>query len=227
MKCIALKCLVGLHLRPSCPTCLLTRHVFQADAINRAHRDAQLAACAVRLNHGVHHLGAAKNSIGRAHRQAQRAANTPGFVNHRHAARAFPAVGGVQAQGGLAGYSCQPGNALSAAGWALVDGRRTFGNRLGIRAAIGVAAAGALGLRQCRMDAASQQLNVRVGHPAIVSAYLLRAALTGARLAAGFATAFTAGFTAAFTAGLTTRLMAGFVVLAIATFLGADCARID
>ena len=142
---------------------------------------------------------------------------------YRHATRDLQAVGWVQWQGGVASDSCQPGNAFSAAGWALVNFCLALGNRLGIGRAVRVAAALALGLRQGSMKPlgeAGKIGSVGVGHPAIVSAYLLRATLTGTRLAAGLA--------AAFTDGLATRLMAaltaGFVV---ATFLGAACARFN
>ena len=215
MKYVAFKCLVSLHLRPGCPAGLLAGHVLQADAIDWADRYAQLAAGAVRVDHRVHHFVAAKNRVGWAHRQAQRAANAPSLVNHGHTTRTFQAVGGVQAQGGLARDGSQPGNAFRAARRALVDGRALLGNRLGVGQAVRVAAARALRLRQCSVDAAGQagELgSVRVCHPAIVLLYLLRAALTGARLATVLAT------------GLASGLATG---LTSANFLGAACARFD
>ena len=102
MKFIALKCFFCIFLPPSIPARLFPGHVLQADAIHRADRNAQLAARAVLLDHGVHHLVAAQNRIGGADRQAQRAAYAPGLVNYSDAAWRFQAVGGIQGHSRLA-----------------------------------------------------------------------------------------------------------------------------
>ncbi len=103
MEFVALQSGVCIALRPSRPAGALAGHVFKTDAIDRAHCNAQLAPGAVRLNDCVHHLVAAKNGIGRASGQTQRAANAPGLVNHGNAARRFHAVVRVQGQGSLPG----------------------------------------------------------------------------------------------------------------------------
>ena len=54
--------------------------------------------------------------------------------------------------GGPAGQLGQALNAFLPAGWALVDGRLSAGDGLRVGRAIGVAAAGALRLRQQRVD---------------------------------------------------------------------------
>ena len=92
MKYVAFKRLISLRLRPRLPTGQFTRHVFQADAIDRAHRNAELAAGAVGLDDSVHHLVAAQYCIGGANRQEKCAAYAPGFINYGYAARGFQAV---------------------------------------------------------------------------------------------------------------------------------------
>ena len=62
----------------------------------------------------------------------------------------------AQGQRGLAGDGGQPRHALLAAGRALVDRCLALGNGLGIVAAVGVAAARALGLRQGGIDGANE-----------------------------------------------------------------------
>ena len=172
MKYVAFKRLIGLRLRPCLPTSSFARHVFQADAIDRTHRNAQLAAGAVGLDDGVHHLVAAQYCVGGANRQAQCAAYAPGFVNNGHAARRFKTVGRVQGQVKLACDGCQSGHALSAARRALVDRSFALSNRVGVRSTIGVAAARALGLRQRCVDASSKVCRVGLVHPRIVRALL-------------------------------------------------------
>lgn len=153
MKFIAITCHIGFLLRPRIPTGSFACHIFKADTVHRAHRNAQLAAGAIELHHCVHHLVAAQYRIYRANWQAQCAANAPGFVNHGYTARCFQAVGRVQGQNALARDRCQPVNAISAAGRALVDGGFALDNCLSIGSAVRIPAAPALGLRQRCMDA--------------------------------------------------------------------------
>ena len=82
--------------RPGAPAGLRAGDIFQADAVHRAHRHAQLAAGAVGLDHGVHQFVAAEDGIGRAGLDAQGAADAPGFVDDGHGARAFDAMGRVE-----------------------------------------------------------------------------------------------------------------------------------
>lgn len=172
MKLIASKCRVGILLRPRLPAGTLAGDILKADAIDRAHRHAQLAARAIGLNDGVHHLVAAQNGVGRAGLDAQRAAYAPGFVNDGNGAWALKAIGRVQGLYGQACDGCQPLYAFSAARRALVDGRTANGNGLCVGCAVGVAATRALRLRQRSVDAFSEQVQVwgQVwrGHPAIV-----------------------------------------------------------
>ena len=153
MKFIAFKCRIGIALRPRSQASALARHILQADAINRANRNAQLATGAVRLYHGVHHLVAAQYGVGRASGQTKRAADAPGLVNYRHAARAFQAILWID---GLRQLSCNCSQFLHtfhATGWALVDGGIASCNSLCIGRAIRVAAARALRLRQRSVNA--------------------------------------------------------------------------
>ena len=96
----------------------------------------------------MHAFVAAKDGVGRADLDAQGAADTPGLVNHRHVARALVAVPRVERQHRLAGQLGQALNALGAARRALVDAGLAGGHGLRIGGAVGVAATGALGLRQ-------------------------------------------------------------------------------
>ena len=68
------------------------RDLHHRDAVDRAHRHAQLAAGAQRVDHGVHALGRADDAVDRAGLDAQRAADAPGLVDHRQPARALDAV---------------------------------------------------------------------------------------------------------------------------------------
>ena len=206
MEFIAAAGRIGFLPRPRIPPCFIAAHIFKADAIDRAHCYAQLAACADRLDHGVHHFIAAQYRIGWANRQAQGAADTPSFVDHGHVARSFQAVSRVQGRSWLTGDGSKTQNAAKAAGRALVYLGSTSRNRLGISSAVRVAAARTLGLGQRRIDAVGECFLVRVGHPCIVPLYLLRATLVEARLATGLVTR------------LATALAAKLVV---AIFLGA------
>ena len=121
----------------------------QRDAINWADGHAQLATGAIRLDDGVHAFVGADDGIGRAGLDAQGAANAPLLVDDGHGARPFLTVRGTQTAWWLPGETRQSRNALLAARWALVDGRFTLGEGVGVALTVGVAATGALRLRQC------------------------------------------------------------------------------
>ena len=121
MRFIAVSCHIGIRLRPRLPAGTLARDVFKTDAVNRANRNAQLAAGAVFLDHRVHHFVAAKDGIGRTNRKAQRAAYAPFLSNDGDRAWAFCAVHRVHGQHWPPGDGCQSLNASSASWWALVD----------------------------------------------------------------------------------------------------------
>src|SRR5439155_27295337 len=91
---------------------------------------------------------------------------------------AFEAIFGVQRKGVAAGDARQPRNAFRAARRALVDRRLAVGNGLRIAAAIGIAAALALRLRQRRVDRVDQGLWGGGVHRRII----LSAALGGSAL---------------------------------------------
>ena len=100
----------------------------------------------------MHGRGRADDAVGRAGLDAERAAYAPGFVDDGDAARGLDAIDGVQRQGRAAGEGGEPGHARGAAGGALVDLGLTRGDGVGVAAAVRIAAAGALGLRQRGVD---------------------------------------------------------------------------
>src|SRR5690606_31882034 len=142
--------------RPTGPARALAAHVFQRDAIDRAHGDAQFATRAVRLDHGVHALVGARDRVGGAGLDAQRATDAPVLVDDGHGDRAFDAVPAAQRQGGATGDGREAGDAFGATGRALVDAGLAFGHGLRVAGAVRVAAALALRLRQGVVDAAGE-----------------------------------------------------------------------
>ena len=144
--------LLRQRTRPCGPAGGIPAGVFELDAIHRAHRNAQLAPGAIGLDNGVHFLMGAHDGIGGAGLDAQRAADTPGFVDVRHGAWGFHTMLRTQRQWNLPCDGCEAGDALSAPGGALVDGHALFGNGLGVGGAVGIAAACALCLGQGRVD---------------------------------------------------------------------------
>jgi len=144
---------VGLRGRPGVPAGGAGAGFLQRDAVHRAHRQAQLAAGAVGLDHGVHALGRADDRVHRAGLDAQRAADARGFLDVDDAARRLVAERRVERQFGLPELVREPADALGTAGRALVQLRLAGGECVGVRAAVGVAAARALGLRQQRVQA--------------------------------------------------------------------------
>ncbi len=94
-------------------------------------------------------LFSAQDGVGRAGLHAQRAADAPGLVDHGHRARALDARWpGRAAHRRRPVMARQPGDAFGAAGRAVVDAGLARGHGVGVRCAIGVAAARALRLRQ-------------------------------------------------------------------------------
>ena len=158
------------------------------------------------FDHGVHRFVATQNRVGWAHWQAKRAANAPGLVNHGHSSGRFQAVSWVQVDSWLPNNSCQSGDARSPAWGALIDCCGILGNRIRVGCAVRVTAACALGLRQRCVDTGGKRCLLRVCHPFVVLFYLLRTALTGARLTAAFAI----GLAIFFVTGLLTDLATGF-----------------
>ena len=69
--------------RPGIPACALVADHIQLNAVDGAHRYAQLTACAVLGDDGVHLLVGTQDGIGGARFNAQRAANAPVLVNAR------------------------------------------------------------------------------------------------------------------------------------------------
>jgi hypothetical protein len=119
----------------------------------------------MRLDHGMHQLVAAKNGVCRTGVEAQGAAYAPGFVNDSDCARAFSAMERIERLRRQAGDSGKALDSFHAARRALVDGGFMGCNGLGVGRAIGVAAAGALGLRQGRMDTFEKDVGWgRLGH---------------------------------------------------------------
>ena len=144
--------------------------VFQADAIDRAYRNAALAPGAIRLYDRVHELVAAENCIGRAGFDAQRAAYAPVLINHGQHAGPFAAVDRIQRHNGTPRDGREPLDTLQAARWALIDLCLAVGDGTGVGSAVGVATARALRLRQCSVDAL-EKVDIGEGsHALIVSA---------------------------------------------------------
>ena len=145
--------LLRLLGRPCRPTRSIFRNRPHFNAIDRAHGQAQIATCASRFNHGMHHFVAAQNGIGGANFEAQRATNAPRFIDHGHRHGHLDAVFRVQWCDGLACDAGQQGNALLAARRALVNGHLDFCDGLCIGLAVWITTSRALRLRQCIVNA--------------------------------------------------------------------------
>ena len=104
----------------------------------------------------MHLFVAPHNGVGGAGFDAQRAANAPSFINHRHGSWRFNAEAGVEGQGRAMRHRSKAGNAFGAARWALVDGRFGPGDGQGVGRAVRITAARALCLRQHGVDAPCQ-----------------------------------------------------------------------
>ncbi len=139
---------VGLLRAPGLPAGPVSGRSDEGDAVDRTDRKAQLAAGAQLRNDGVHLLRRADDAVDRAGLQAQRAADAPGLVDDRELARPFDPVRRVERLDWPGRQRGEPGDALRTTRRTLVDRRAVVRDGVGIRAAIGVAAARALGLRQ-------------------------------------------------------------------------------
>ena len=121
---------------------------FEQDAIDRADREAQLAASTKLFYHPVHAFVGAINRIGGTGFDAQGAAYAPVLVDEHHTARAFDAKLRVERRDSMARDGSQSTNPLRSAGRTLIYGGFFLCNSLRVGGAIGIAAASALGLRQ-------------------------------------------------------------------------------
>ena len=83
---VALACFTRIRRRPG------PSGRTQRDAIDRAGRDAELAARAERRKHGVHALGPADDRVDRTRGDAQRAADAGRFIDHRERKRRLAAA---------------------------------------------------------------------------------------------------------------------------------------
>jgi hypothetical protein len=97
-------------------------------------------------------LGSADNRIHRAGLNAERAANTDGFIDHRTGTGTLDTIFWIQRQSGLAKQARQTGNAFPAAGRTLVGFGSACGEGLRVRRTAGKATFGALSLRQQIVD---------------------------------------------------------------------------
>jgi len=154
----------------------------------------------------VHDLVAAQDGIGRADREAKRAANTPCLINDGYRYGPFGAVIWIERQYWTSSDFGQNGNALKAPRRALIDGGVVLGNGLCVGLAIGKTATCALRLRQRIVDAVSQ-----CDHFLRAGAFLATAFT--ARLAVGFAADLAATLGAALTAVLAVVFGAAFFLV--------------
>ena len=132
-------------------------HCHHGNAIDRAGWYTKFAARALIIHDHMHLFGRTEDGIDRAGLDAQGAADAPGFVDHSQGSRCFKAVGRIQRQGGLTHESRQPLDALGSAGWTLIDCCRALGHRDRVGMAVRVSAAGALRLRQGRINRGDQE----------------------------------------------------------------------
>ena len=156
MKVVATQRGICLGLGPRLPSGAITRNIFQADAIYRAHRNAKLAAGTNGFYHRVHELVAAHNRVSGANRQTQGAADTPVLIDDGNEARAFSSVCGVQGDDRQTGDGSQALHAFGASRRALVNAGCVVCNGVCVGRTVRVAASGALRLRQCGVDASFQ-----------------------------------------------------------------------
>ncbi len=157
---IALARFVGLRRAPGIPAAAGGQsgvgQRFHAYAIDRAGRQAQGAAGAPVFDDGVHALGNTGDRVHRAGLNAQGAADAQGRVDHGALARAFRSAGWVERGSRALQQMSKFFNTLRAAGRAAVDVGLAFGDGLRVGGTVGVAAAGALRLRQQGVDLRGQ-----------------------------------------------------------------------
>ena len=149
---VTLQSVIGLLLRPCIPARPLGRDAVQADAIHWARGDTELTTGANGFDDGVHGLVGSDDGIHRANFDAQRATDTPVFINDGHRERALVAILRVQWLKGVPRNRCQPRHTRVTTGWTLVDSGFARVYRGCVCQAVGVAAPRALRLRQCAVD---------------------------------------------------------------------------
>ena len=101
-------------------------------------------------------LARADDAVDRAGLDAQGAADAPGFVDARQPQRAFAAAVGIQRRDAAPVIAASRSMPSAPPGGQRLMAAVAGGNGLGVSAAVGVAAARALGLRQCGVDAIGQ-----------------------------------------------------------------------
>jgi hypothetical protein len=124
----------------------------QHDAIDGTRGDAQLAAGAPILKHYVQLALRANDGIYRAGGQAARAANTALWIDPHHLRSRFNAAARVEGQRRRAQQRGELLDGLAAARWAAIDVGFASRQCFGVREAALVSAAGALRLRQQRVN---------------------------------------------------------------------------
>lgn len=147
---------IGLLLAPCVPARLAGRDVDHGNAIDRAGRDAQVAAGAQVGEHRMHLLRGAHDGVDRAGLYAKRTTYAQRFVNHRDRSRTFDAMHRVQWNDRFAENAGEARNTFRAAGRALVITRLAARHGLCIGTAGRIAAFRALRLRQGVFEAVSE-----------------------------------------------------------------------
>src|SRR5690606_13737979 len=109
----------------------MPRH--QLDAVDRARRQAQLAAGAVLREHGVHHVRYADDRVDRTGARAEIAADAERLVDTRNPLHARVAEAGIERARIAAKELGERTNRRLAPGRAAVDVCVAFEDRLGIR----------------------------------------------------------------------------------------------
>ena len=122
------------------------------DAVDRAGRNAELAAAAKRVDHRVHAARPADDRVDRACLDADRAADAACLVDDGDGERHLDAAARVDTRARAARERRECGDRRVAAGRAAVDRRVLARDRVRVGGAIRVAAARALRLRQQRID---------------------------------------------------------------------------
>ena len=163
---MASACTVCLGWRPGSPACCIAincRHQF--DTVDRTDRNAQFTARAVLCHHGVHAFAGTHNGIHGACIQAQRATDAPVLINHGQGAGRLDAKFAIEQLGRHLHDCSNAPDALHAARRALVNACLLQRHCLRVMSAIGVPAAGALGLGQhgihARCHTGQNQYNFR------------------------------------------------------------------
>ena len=124
----------------------------QHDAVHRARRNAKFAACTAVFQHHVQLALCTDDGIDRAGRQAACATDAALRVDPHHLRRGLHATTRVQRQRGRVEQFGETLDGVTATRWAAVDGGLATGEGLRVGQAAVVTAAGALRLRQQRVN---------------------------------------------------------------------------